>query len=81
MKFEKNVLFLGKQQNSLSDGGVYYTLELYDKDTGSLKVNIMANNPAYSAFTAVEFGTPMTICFALRPKDKLWRITVDHVCE
>lgn len=82
MKFDKDVLFLGKTLNTLSDGGQYFTVDLYDRETGTVKVNVMdnsTNRDTIKALDAADFGTPMTVTFALKPKDKLWRITIDHV--
>lgn len=81
MKFEKNVMFLGQQANRLSDGSIYHTFQFYDQDSGPVNVNVGgANKDVLAQLDGLKFGTPLTVCFALKPKDKAWRITIDHVC-
>lgn len=79
MSFEKSMIYLGKQPMKLSDGSIYYQVQLYDKDSGPVNVNIQASNPNALAFDGLDFGSSVTVTFALRPKDRLYRLTIDHV--
>lgn len=82
MKFEKDVIYLGRTPNTLSDGKTYWSVDLFDKETGTLKVNVMddaRNFDTLTALASLDFGAPLTVTFQLKPKDKLWRITIDHV--
>lgn len=81
MKFEKSVLFLGSQEMRMSDGGVYYAIQLYDKDSGSVNVNVMGSNDNKAAFDGLDFGTPLVVTFMLRPAEKQgrYRLVIDHV--
>lgn len=79
MSFEKSMLYLGKQTMKMNDGAIYYQVQLYDKDSGPVNVNIGGNNPTATAFDGLDFGSPVIVTFALRPKDRLYRLTIDHV--
>lgn len=81
MKFEKEVLFLGRQEMHMSDGGVYYAIQLYDKDSGPVNVNVMSNSDNVGAFIGLDFGSPLVVTFVLRAAEKQgrWRLGVDHV--
>lgn len=81
MKFEKNVMYLGKQVNTISDGSIYYTFQFYEPDSGPVDVNVGdAKKDILAQLDGLKFGTSLVLCFALKPKDKAWRITIDHVC-
>lgn len=80
MTFEKTVLFLGSQEMKLSDGNIYYQVQLYDKDSGPVNCNVMASNrDVMDALRGLDFGSPVLVTFALRAKDRLWRLVIDHV--
>ena len=40
MKFDKEVLFLGISANELKDGGVYYTVQLFEAGGEPVTVNV-----------------------------------------
>lgn len=80
MKFEKNVMFLGSQRLELSDKTPYFQLQLYDPESGPVNINVMGTNTdVLSHFEGLAFGSPLTVTFALRPKDKAYRLVIDHV--
>lgn len=80
MKFEKSVLFLGMQSQKLADGGTYYQVQFYDQDTGPVQVNVGGNSKeVLDSLLGLMFGTPVVVTFALRPKDKGYRLVLDHV--
>lgn len=79
MTFEKSVLFLGSQEMHLSDGGIYHQVQFFDKDSGPVQVNVMDSSEVMKSIRGLEFGSPLVVTFALRPKDRLWRLVIDHV--
>lgn len=83
MKFDKQVLFLGATANSFSDGGAFYTVQMFDQSAnGPVSVNIMqssANQEMLDAILALKFGDPLIVTFILRPKDRLYKLGIDHV--
>lgn len=81
MEFKKDVLFLGMQANSLKDGAVYYTISLFVPDIQqTVQVNVMESSKALiEALLACQFGDPLHATFALRPKDKLYRLALVSV--
>lgn len=82
MTFDKQVLFLGLVSNQLRDGGVYYTIQLFDQASGPVSVNVMDNQDNAELLDALQksqFGTPLTVTFILRPKDKLYKLGISHV--
>jgi len=79
MTFERTVMFLGKVPQTLKDGSIFYQIQLYDKDSGPVNVNMQASNPNALAFDNLDFGSPVTVAFKLVPKDRLYRLTIDHV--
>lgn len=80
MTFEKNVIFLGSQAQKLADGSVYHQVQFYDKDSGPINVNVGGNNKdLLDEIAALTFGDPVVVTFALRPKDRAYRLVIDHV--
>jgi len=81
MEFKKEVLFLGMQPNTLSDGKTYYTVSLFVPDIqATVQVNVMETAKALiEALMACQFGDPLNATFALRPKDKLYRLALVSV--
>lgn len=80
MTFEKNVLFLGMQDMNLKDGSVYYEVQFYDKDSGPVNVNVGGNNKdLIDKLVALSFGDSVVVTFALRPKDRAYRLVINHV--
>lgn len=81
MEFKKDVLFLGMQPNTLSDGKTYYTVSLFVPDIqATVQVNVMETSKALvEALMACQFGDPLNATFALRPKDKLYRLALVSV--
>lgn len=81
MKFEKQVVFLGMVPNSLRDGGTYYTISLFDQQAGPVQVNVMeSNHEVIFPLFDCKFGQELDVVFVLRPKDKLYRLTLAAVC-
>ena len=78
MEFQKDVLFLGMQANSLSDGKTYYTVSFFVQDIQStVQVNVMESSKALiDNLLSCQFGDPLTATFVLRPKDKLYRLAL-----
>lgn len=78
MEFQKNVLFLGMQPNTLSDGKTYYTVSLFVPDIQqTVQVNVMETAKSLlDTLMACQFGDPLNATFALRPKDKLYRLAL-----
>lgn len=81
MKFEKTVMYLGAHALKLSDGTGYHQVQLYDKDSGPVNINVMDNNrDVLNALQGLDFGSPVVVTFALRPKDRsAYRLVIDHV--
>lgn len=84
MQFEKDVKFLGMSDaNVLSDGGVYYTVSIFEQQTcTSLALNIMdtdMNQEVLDTLRACVFGDELHAVFELRPKDKLYRLRLLRV--
>lgn len=81
MKFEKEVLFLGISANELKDGGVYYTVQLFE---GADPVTVNVGNGERSAemvqtLLSLEFGDKLRATFVLRPADKLFKLGLSRV--
>lgn len=82
MKFSKEVKFLSMTSNVLSDGGVYYTISLFNDEVGAFAVNVMDNRnngDMLSLLSGCTFGTDLEVVFMLRPKDKLYRLALFDV--
>lgn len=80
MSFDKSVMYLGSQAMRLSDGSTYYQVQFYDRDSGTVSCNVGGNKTdVINALAALEFGQPVVVTFALRPKDRLYRLVIDHV--
>lgn len=80
MQFEKQVIFLGMVPNSLRDGGTYYTITLFDQKAGPVQVNVKeSNHEVVLPLLDCSFGVPLDVVFVLRPKDKLYRLTLVSV--
>lgn len=80
MTFEKSVLFLGMQALKLSDGTLFHQVQFYDRDGGPVSVNVMGNqSDMLDTLKDLDFGSPVTATFVLRPKDKCYRLVLDHV--
>lgn len=76
MKFTAEVKFLSIIANELRDGGTYYTVQFF-ADGAPISVNVMGNDhnaDMLDALTALEFGDKLTVCFELRPQDKLYKL-------
>lgn len=76
MKFEKNVLFLGMTENRLRDGTKYFSISLYEPDSGPVTVNVMQGHNMLSRLAGCQFGERLDVVFVLRPKDRLYRLTL-----
>lgn len=82
MKFDKQVIFLGMVAHSLNDGGTYYTVSLFDQEAGPIQVNVMdteSNRIMTSDLLSCTFGVPLDVTFVLRPKERLYRLTLASV--
>lgn len=85
MKFDKQVLFLGATVNELPDGGVYYTVQLFEPSIGSaVSVNVAklksgANAELLEILLGAKFGDSLMVTFFLRQMDKLYKLCIDHV--
>lgn len=83
MEFTKEVYYLGMGVNQLSDGGRYYTVNLFSADTNAtVQVNVMdnkANDSMLSTLALMQFGDKFTATFALKPKEKLYRLALVNV--
>ena len=80
MKFEKHVVFLGMVPNYLRDGGIYYTISLFDQDTGPVQVNVTeSHSEVIQPLQHCTFGVPIDVTFELRPKERLYRLTLASV--
>ena len=82
MKFDKQVLFLGISANELKDGGVYYTVQFFEMGGEPVAVNVMSNDrnaDMLKVLLALEFGDKVSVTFALRPADKLYKLGLAHV--
>lgn len=80
MLFEKEVLFLGSQRQKLKDGSFYCQVQFYDKDSGPVSVNVGGvNTDVIDSLEGLQFGSPVVVTFALRAKERLWRLVIDHV--
>ena len=83
MEFTKEVIYLGMSPNQLSDGGQYFTVNLFLPETNStIQVNVMDNKQNYdtvSTLAVMNFGDKFTAVFALKPKDKLYRLALVRV--
>lgn len=82
MKFEKEVLFLGISANELKDGGVYYTVQLFEQGAEPVTVNV--GNGERSAemvqvLLSLEFGDKLLATFVLRQADKLYKLGLSRV--
>lgn len=81
MQFEKQVIFLGMVSNTLRDGGTYFTISLFDQQAGPVQVNVMeSNREVILPLLDCKFGSALDVVFVLRPKDKLYRLTLAAVC-
>lgn len=80
MKFEKHVVFLRMVPNCLRDGSIYYTISLFDQDSGPVQVNVTeSHNEVIEPLLHCTFGVPIDVTFELRPKDRLFRLTLASV--
>lgn len=81
MQFEKEVVYLGMTANKLSDGTPYYSVNFYSvKDNLPVTVNIMGSaRDILDHLASAKFGTAMVATFALRPREKLYKLALVHV--
>lgn len=82
MNFEKKLQYLGAQQNVISqDNSVYYTVSFFDPMASApLSVNVMGNNTdIVHALASLDFGALVNVQFVLRPKDRLYRLSLISV--
>lgn len=82
MKFSKEVLFLGISANDLKDGGVYYTVQLFEQGGEPVSVNV--GNGDRSAemvrvLLSLEFGDKIRATFYLQPEDKRFKLKLADV--
>lgn len=71
---------MGVFENKLSNGNVYYTVELYAADSGSVKCNVMADNRSVmDKLIQLKQFNPITVVFVLRPVEKMYKLAIDNV--
>lgn len=76
MKFKKKVRFLGMQAHVLKDGSQYFSISLFDTDSGSVDVNVQSSHPCVSTMSQAKFGDELDVTFVLREKDKLYKLGI-----
>lgn len=79
MQFEKKVVFLGYKSMTLSrDNAVMHTVSFFDSEAqDTVHVNVMdSNGPVSSVLPSLSFGSPCAASFALRPADRLYRLSL-----
>lgn len=79
MKFEKEVLFLGMTANTLRDGGIYYTVQFFERDGVPCSVNVMDNDNHLELVRLLKtlcFGDKVLATFFLRQQDKLYKLAL-----
>lgn len=78
MKFKKKVLFLSCISHPLQDGSSYYSLSFFSHDDGPIEVTVGERHPCVAAMSQAKFGDQMDVTFELRPKDKLYKLTLAY---
>lgn len=76
MNFTKKCMYLGMTENELKDGGRYYGISLFEPESGPVTVNVMQGHKMLDTFAGMKFGEPINVNFVLRPKDKLYRLSI-----
>lgn len=79
MEFEREVRFLGMEENQMKDGGVYYAVSLFDADSGPVTVNVTDRCDALPALQGAKFGDAFYATFRLVPRDKLYKLGLRSV--
>lgn len=82
MKFEKEVLFLGISANDLKDGGVYYTVQLFEMGGEPVTVNVGNGDRTkdmVQLLLSLAFGDKIRAVFYLQPEDKRFKLKLVDV--
>lgn len=76
MRFQKDVLFLGMQENTLKDGSKFYKVSFFlAEEQVTVDVNVMGSSADLVALLRnLKFGTPRKATFVLRPFDKVYKL-------
>lgn len=80
MTIQKELQFLGKQQNDFQDGSCYYQVNFYDPEGSStVKVNLGGKSDLVGVLDGLKFGTLVLCQMELVEKDKLWKLALRNV--
>lgn len=83
MKFEQSCVFLGMQENSLRDGGRYFSVNFFlPAENKPLAVNVMDNTDnarIIDFLCGCAFGDTVTCKFQLIEREKLYRLALRAV--
>lgn len=78
MQFKKDVIYLGMQKKQLQDGVLLYTVSLFlAEEQIPIEINVLGTaTDLLSCLVMLKFGDKVKATFALRPKDKLYRLAL-----
>lgn len=63
----------------MRDGGKYFSITLFDLQSGVVTVNMTESNETLPMFLEGQFGDDFIVTFRLVPKEKLYRLAVQAV--
>lgn len=82
MTFEKKLIFLGMQEMVFKDGHSMYTVELYEHNEGSVKVNVMdSREDILAVLCNLAFGDKVNAIFQLKPVEKAYKLSLVTVVK
>lgn len=78
MNFQKNLTFLGMQENKFQDGSSYFKLSFFDPDGNvSVSLNVGGNNAdLLASLRSLKFGSSVLCDLCLIEKDKLFKLSL-----
>lgn len=81
MSFEKELQFLGLQENKFQDGSSYYKVSFFDPTgVGTVSVNVGGNNQyLIDGLLALKFGSLALCHFELVEREKLFKLALRAV--
>lgn len=81
MIFQKELQYLGMQENKFQDGSSYYKVSFFDPEAGSpVAMNVGGGNgDLLGVLQSMKFGTLILCQIELVQKDKLYRLALRNV--
>lgn len=80
MTIQKELQFLGKQQNNFQDGSCYYKVSFFDPEgEDTVLVNVGGKAAVVGDLQSLKFGSLVLCQMELVEKDKLWKLALRNV--